>query len=93
MSDEKLDINKITGTKDREKQAKILLNTINAPVVDLIIRYDSRTSKVSVASIGGNVPVDAVYKMLDMARDEIRKREIAAAGKTQEANNDNPAAE
>lgn len=73
---EKVDINAITGTKDKQKQGEAFLNILNAPVVDLVIRFDSRTGSMSLSVIGGKLEMATVYKILDAARDKLREEEI-----------------
>ncbi len=80
----KLDINQITGTKDRAKQAEILLGTVGAPVVDLVIRYDGRTNQIAITTIGGDIPIQAAYTLLDKAREILHQREIEALAKKDE---------
>jgi hypothetical protein len=49
-----------------------------APVIDLIIRYDGRTGQVALMAIGGNLEFTGAYQLLDMARRVIRTQELAA---------------
>ncbi len=80
----KLDINQITGTKDRAKQAEILLSTVGAPVVDLVIRFDGRTNQIAITTIGGDVPLPVAYSLLDKAREMLHQREIEALAKKEQ---------
>lgn len=48
------------------------------PVYDLIIRADTRTGEVTLTILGGVAPFDDLYKMLDIARDALRRKELEA---------------
>jgi hypothetical protein len=71
----------LTGTKDKKAQAEKFLNVVNAPIIDLMVRYDSCTNRVTVGSFGGQVEVTAIYKIQDMAMDAIRQQEMAVLAK------------
>ena len=47
----------------------------DAPVIDLIIRYDGRTNQVAVMAIGGQLTPEGAYQLLEMARGVIRTME------------------
>jgi len=78
MAKDSLNIDKLLNTKDKAKQAETFLRVANAPVIDLIIRYDGRTDKIVISSIGGQVPLPVIYKLLDMARDTLHNEELKA---------------
>ena len=73
---QELNIDKIVGTKDKTKQAEVFLKLVNAPVVDLIVRFDTRNNQVMVGGFGGQLEVAAIYKILDLARDTLREQEL-----------------
>ena len=50
----------------------------NALVIDLIIRYDSRTNEISLTAIPQVVNPDTLYGMLDAARWQLRALELQA---------------
>jgi hypothetical protein len=69
----------VLNTKDRKEQAarvKTLLQAAQAPVVDLIIRFDGRTGQLAIKTIGPDMPVAAVYKLLDSAREVLHNVEV-----------------
>jgi len=75
------DLASLLGTKNRDEQtAKVqaLLNAAQAPVVDLVIRFDARTQQVTLAAIGGRLAPDIVYFLLEQARAKLRAEELAA---------------
>ncbi len=58
------------------------------PVVDLIVRFDARTGKTGMTVIGDDASIDTLYKMLDAARDELRRIELAALKQQLEKKNE-----
>ena len=74
-------LNELFGTKSKKEQAKraqSLIGQINAPVVDLIIRFDGRTNQLNISLIGPDLKIEDLYKILDGARDMLRERELQA---------------
>ena len=70
-------IKELLGTEDEETQVKIIKNLAGAPVIDLIVRLDGRTGQVAfVQPVGGQLDMDTVYKVLDMAREWLRAFEL-----------------
>jgi hypothetical protein len=73
----------ILGTAKPDEQAARVAQLLQAPVVDLIIRYDGRADRCDVVVLGGNLHVEMAYKLLERAREEIHKieiRELTAKG-------------
>jgi hypothetical protein len=83
-SNKKLNIDKILQTKDKDKQGEIFLNVANAPVLDLIVRFDGRTGQISIGTMGGQIPIAAIYKMLDGARELLHQQELQAVAQKPE---------
>ncbi len=84
------DLAGLLGSKIREEQAQRvqeLIGAAKAPVIDLVIRYDGRTSQVTLAAIGGRLAPDVVYFLLEQARAKIRAEEMAALGKVAPGSN------
>ena len=46
------------------------------PVVDLIIRYDSRTNAIEMMTLPQEVSINTLFDMLDAARRELRQAEL-----------------
>jgi hypothetical protein len=76
--EQKLNIDKVLQTKDKAKQAEVFLSIANAPVIDLVIRYDGRTDQLAVTTIGGDIPLPAAYSLLDKAREMLHNKELEA---------------
>lgn len=75
-----MNIAELLQTENEEEQLEIvqrLLNTANTPVIDLLIRYENE--EVSMTIIGGDVPFDVLYVMLDKSRQAIHQQEIQVA--------------
>jgi hypothetical protein len=73
------DLSKLLETKNPKEQAarvQTLIQAAQAPVVDLIIRFDGRTGQIAIKTIGPDIPAAAVYKLLDAARDALRDAEL-----------------
>lgn len=76
-----MSIAELLGTKNKkEQEARIesLLNNINKPVIDLVIRYDHVTDQVNLTVIGGDTAFDTIHRMLDLTRQAVRQQEISA---------------
>ena len=72
-------LHELLGTKNKKEQTKrvlSLVNQINAPVVDLVLRYDGRTDQLNISLIGPSVSIDSLYKILDGARDMLKQQEF-----------------
>jgi len=76
-----LAIHELLGTKNKKEQAEritALMGQINAPVLDLIIRFDGRTNQVGISIVGPDFQLRTLYAMLDAARDMLKKQEYEA---------------
>lgn len=75
-------IHELLETKNRNEQAakvQALIDLANAPVVDLIIRYDGRfNAVVDVTPIGGNLKLDDALTILEGARRLLMSRQSAS---------------
>ncbi len=67
--------------KKKKEQPDGIEQTEQAPVIDLIVRFDGRTNQVILAAIGGRLTPEIVYFLLDRARDWMRAQELAALGR------------
>jgi hypothetical protein len=81
---QKINIDKILQTKDKDKQGEIFLSVANAPVWDLIVRLDARTGQITLGTMGGRLELATIYKMLDGARDLLHQQELQAAAQKPE---------
>jgi hypothetical protein len=77
-------IETLTGTKDKVKQADVLLNLANIPIVDLVIRFDPRNGQITLATIGGPLEVAAIYAIMDKAREMLHKKELEAVAQKEQ---------
>ncbi len=68
---------KFPGKKNKDVKQDIQ-QMRQAPVIDLIIRYDGRTNQVAMIAIGGSIDPPGVYHLLEMARGVIRTMELEA---------------
>lgn len=85
------DLAELLGTKNRDEQAakvQALLNAAQAPVIDLVIRFDARTNRITLAAIGGRLAPELVYYLLEQARAKLRAEELAALEKKGEEKGD-----
>ena len=74
-------MHELLGTKNKKEQARrvgLMMEQINMPVIDLVIRYDGRTGQMNISVIGPDVQIDNLYKILDSARGMLRERELEA---------------
>jgi len=72
------ELSELLGTSDRQAQSATVRRLLAAPVVELVIRLDGRTNQVSFNVIGGQLPPEAAYAMLDGCRELIRRQELEA---------------
>lgn len=92
MRHNKMDLSKLLGTKNRKRQAERVEQLVNAPVIDIIIRYDARKENPlqNILALGGDPPLESVLGILDMARDMVLQRMITAANDPQVMQFDEP---
>ena len=77
---QKNELAELLGTSDRDEQAARLKRLLTAPVIDVVIRVDGRVDQVTgVTVIGGNLPPEVLYRVLDQVRDQVRQAELQAA--------------
>lgn len=72
----------ILGTNNKKEQAahiQELLQMVNAPVVDLVVRFDARTQQVSVEVVGPDVLGSVAQQILEAAKNMLHQKELAAA--------------
>ncbi len=70
----------LLGTDDKKKQLELVEQLIEAaasPVIDLLIRFENE--QINMTIMGGDVSFDVLYKMLDLSRQAIHRREIETA--------------
>lgn len=73
------ELSKLLGTPDREQQVERVKRLLAAPVVDVIIRVDGRADQVTAINVvGGQMSPDVFYRVLDQARDMMRRQELQA---------------
>lgn len=75
----KKSISGLLGTRNKQEQIERIEKLLNAPVLELVIRFDAGREKISIDMIGGGIPVQTAYKMLDAAREIVRQMELKAA--------------
>lgn len=72
----------ILDTKNKTEQVRRvehLLQMANAPVVDLIVRYDTRSQQLGISVIGiTELDSEAIHQILTAAQDSLRQQEKAA---------------
>lgn len=74
-------MHELLGTKNKKEQVmrvKTLMGQTNAPVVDLIVRYDGRTDQLNISLVGPDISIENLYRILDGARDMLKQREFEA---------------
>jgi hypothetical protein len=79
-------LGEILKTNEVEKQAEIvrgLIEAASAPVIDLVIRHDTRTGQTFPVLIGGNIDYSSAYAILDQARAVLHEQELAEVRKSQ----------
>lgn len=76
-------IHELLGTKnrkDQEQRVQQLLNSVNNPVVDVIVRFDPRYQEpIIVEVIGGTITFVQAQRILDGAKEVLRMREVKAS--------------
>lgn len=70
------DILQTKDPKDQTKRVQELIQLVQAPVIDVIIRADPRFQSVEVIVVGGNINFESAYMLLDRAREWLRQREL-----------------
>lgn len=78
LNSDKPNIDKVLGTKDKERQAEIFLQVANAPVIDIMIRFDGRTGGLDVAVVGGKLDLEQFNRIVDAVKEQLRKQELEA---------------
>lgn len=63
--------------KEQMARIKELLAKEANPEIMLQIRYDRIVDDIQVDMYGGDVPFDALYRMLELANTAIRRKELA----------------
>jgi hypothetical protein len=78
----------------RVERVQTLLNATIAPVVDLIIRVDARSGKLSLHTLGDpQITTKAMHQILDGAKAFLREQELAAIQQQAAQPNASPEAE
>ena len=62
--------------KDQVKRVQELIQLVQSPVIDIVIRADPRFQSVEVIVVGGNINFESAYMLLDRAREWLRQREL-----------------
>jgi hypothetical protein len=62
--------------KEQTKRVQELIQLVQSPVIDIVIRADPRFQSVDVVVIGGNINFESAYMLLDRAREWLRQREL-----------------
>jgi hypothetical protein len=62
--------------KEQTKRVQELIQLVQSPVIDVIIRADPRFQSVEVIVVGGNINFESAYMILDRAREWLRQREL-----------------
>ncbi len=73
---------KMLGTRNKREQEEIvqsLLNAVQMPTIDVIIRYDHLADRVQVMILGGDAEFDVVHHILDLARKDVQRDEVQSA--------------
>lgn len=74
-------LHELLETRNRNEQAEkvaALLKTAQAPVIDLVIRYDGRIKMVvDVLPVGGNIPLNDGLAILEGARQFLLNKQRA----------------
>ena len=77
------DIANLLGTKDKKEQARrieTLQQAVQIQPVDLIIRFDPRTSSVvDLAAVGGQINANQIRLILRATEETVRQLELQAA--------------
>jgi hypothetical protein len=72
----------LLNTKNKGEQVKRvenLLQLAGAPVIDLVVRYDTRTQEIGISVIGvDDLPTEAMHQILGGAQEGLRRQEKAA---------------
>jgi len=76
--------------KDQVKRVQELIQRVQSPVIDVIIRADPRFQSVEVIIIGGNINFESAYMILDRAREWLRQRELKEVTKPGQVIEPNP---
>lgn len=80
----------LLNTKNKSQQVERvqqLLNAAGAPVIDLVVRVDTRTQQIGVTVIGiQELDHETAYAILQAAQDNLRKQAIAALQKQAQPN-------
>lgn len=70
----------VTGTNNRNEQAaqfQSLVQLANAPVMVVVITFDSRNQRVDAKLVGAEAPNQIVQQVLDAAKNLFNQQEIA----------------
>lgn len=70
------------GTSNVKQQLEILQGlkaAVQAPVIDLVLRYDPRLGQIAFSVIGGDVPTEIARKILQAGLDQLHQQELKAA--------------
>jgi len=70
------------GTSNVKEQLDIIQGlqmAAQAPVVDLVLRYDPRLGQIGFSVIGGTIPADIARKILQAGLDQLHEQELKAA--------------
>lgn len=59
-----------------QAQVDALKQKAEAPVTNLIIRFDGRTGNIYIDALGDQVPTQLLYTMLSVAMEKIKEAEV-----------------
>ena len=74
------EVSALLGTqnkKDQAAQIQQLIQLSNAPVLTVVITFDSRVQRVDAKQIGGEAPNEILQQILDAAKNLFNQQEIA----------------
>lgn len=83
----KNEIAELLGTKDKDEQEKIikaLIQAAQAPVIDIVIRYDARVDQMGIQFIGGDIPLVLAKRVLAAAQENLHQQELQATAQMAE---------
>ena len=76
-SDPVADILQTSNKKEQVAQIQQMAQMANAPVLTLVITFDSRNQRVNAEQIGAEAPNEILQQILDAAKNLFNQQEIA----------------
>lgn len=85
----------LLGTNNKKEQAaqiQQIMNVAMSPVLNILVTFDSRTSRVDAKQVGGEAPNELIQQILDGAKNLFNQQELARQVQVaqQEAQNELP---